>query len=66
MRIRTIRRRRGLHVPKLTDKERGQLSIINAALDALTEFGLETASHGRLLQVCGEATMALRLLKARL
>lgn len=47
----------------LTVREVERLRLINAALDQLTEFGVETASRENLMQRIGGAVTVLRLLK---
>lgn len=49
----------------LTPHEHEQAAILYEALDASSEFGLETASRERLLVRLGELTALLRLLRNR-
>lgn len=52
-----------MRLRKLTAKEITQLRLINAALDGLTEFGVETMPREILMQRVGGAITVLELLK---
>jgi hypothetical protein len=49
--------------PKLTVRQRQQYALVNRALDAATEFGIESASRERLLTLVGELTGTLRAIR---
>lgn len=60
---RSVLARNRFREPKMTAHQRHQFYIVNRALDASTEFGVEMASRERLLVLVGEITGALRALK---
>ncbi len=63
VRHRSVLARGRFRVPKMTARQTTQYYIVNRALDAATNFGVETASRERLLLLVGEITGAMRALR---